>query len=222
MLDLKDRTRDIRLKTSLSVMKYLSPSAYGWVNGVVEGAHDVPRPFTKMLKQETFNRGAITGCEVGFGFGINAENLLKELNLYKLFCVDPFIGVEYPQAENIIRTYSDKRKSRFKVLSETCSRVCFVRLPSGKAAKTVLKNEQFDFVYIDGNHSYDFVTEDLCLYYDLVKPGGWIGGHDYIFGQNDVIKAVQEFAVRIGEPPVISFPDFWFYKVVPKGLIVEK
>ena len=37
----------------------------------------------------------------------------------------------------------------------------------------------FDWIYIDGNHLYDFVKQDLELYYPKVKPGGFLTGDDY-------------------------------------------
>jgi len=36
-----------------------------------------------------------------------------------------------------------------------------------------------DFVWIDGNHDYPFVKSDTQNAFKLVKPGGWIGWHDY-------------------------------------------
>lgn len=36
-----------------------------------------------------------------------------------------------------------------------------------------------DFIWIDGNHDYSFVKSDTENALKLVKPGGWIGWHDY-------------------------------------------
>jgi hypothetical protein len=30
-----------------------------------------------------------------------------------------------------------------------------------------------DFVYLDANHKYPFIAEDLRLWWPKVKPGGW-------------------------------------------------
>lgn len=54
----------------------------------------------------------------------------------------------------------------------------------------------FDWVYIDGNHSYDYVMKDLELCFKKVKPGGIIAGDDYTWGRKDgfpVKKAIQDF-----------------------------
>ena len=57
-------------------------------------------------------------------------------------------------------------------------------------------DDYFDWIYIDGNHLYDYVKQDLELYYPKVKPGGYITGDDYgVEGwwSNGVQKAVDEF-----------------------------
>jgi predicted O-methyltransferase YrrM len=48
-----------------------------------------------------------------------------------------------------------------------------------------------DFVFIDGDHSYDQVLKDLINYGLKVKPGGIVAGHDWIHGRLD--EAVKEF-----------------------------
>jgi cephalosporin hydroxylase len=40
-------------------------------------------------------------------------------------------------------------------------------------------DEYFDWIYIDGNHQYEFVLLDLESYYPKVKAGGSIVGDDY-------------------------------------------
>ena len=37
----------------------------------------------------------------------------------------------------------------------------------------------FDYIFIDGDHSYDGVKKDIAMWTCKVKKGGWIGGHDY-------------------------------------------
>lgn len=40
-------------------------------------------------------------------------------------------------------------------------------------------NNFFDFVHIDGDHSYDAVMNDLIEWSKRVRVGGIISGHDY-------------------------------------------
>jgi predicted O-methyltransferase YrrM len=44
--------------------------------------------------------------------------------------------------------------------------------------RALLGGEQLDFLFIDGDHSYDGVRHDFESYSTLVRPGGLIGFHD--------------------------------------------
>jgi SAM-dependent methyltransferase len=59
----------------------------------------------------------------------------------------------------------------------------------------------FDWVYIDGNHYYEFVLEDLRQCLARVRPGGIIAGDDYHWGEADgfpVRRAVADFLRESG------------------------
>ena len=59
----------------------------------------------------------------------------------------------------------------------------------------------FDWVYIDGNHSYAFVLNDLRLSLAKTKPGGAIAGDDYSWGEteaNSIQRAVDDFVDENG------------------------
>ena len=55
-----------------------------------------------------------------------------------------------------------------------------------------LSDQQFDVVYIDGNHDYEYVKRDILNYQTLVKPKGFLTGHDYGNAWVGVKKAVDE------------------------------
>lgn len=57
----------------------------------------------------------------------------------------------------------------------------------------------FDWVYIDGNHLYEYVKQDLELSLRKVKLGGYVTGDDYTEGgwwEGGVKKAVDELAMN--------------------------
>jgi hypothetical protein len=66
--------------------------------------------------------------------------------------------------------------------------------------------ETFDVIYIDGDHSYQGVKDDLALAKKIVKRGGLICGHDYEMNPaktannyNFGVKAaVDEFCIQYG------------------------
>ena len=58
----------------------------------------------------------------------------------------------------------------------------------------------FDWIYIDGDHTFDAVARDLALYAPKIAPGGLILGHDYNNsppfrdqGRFGVVEAVNAF-----------------------------
>lgn len=53
-------------------------------------------------------------------------------------------------------------------------------------------NQGIDVAFIDANHVYGAVKEDIELMLPLVKKGGWISGHDYGRGHVGVKQAVDE------------------------------
>jgi hypothetical protein len=62
--------------------------------------------------------------------------------------------------------------------------------------KEELPEKYFDFIYIDANHSYDFVKEDILGWYPKLKVNGILSGHDYLVGRkgrDGVKRAVDEF-----------------------------
>lgn len=74
-----------------------------------------------------------------------------------------------------------------------------------------------DFVYLDADHSYKGVMDDLKAWVTKIRPGGAIGGHDYIEGHIPagvfgVRSAVKDYFGR--EPNIITaepFPTWIIY-----------
>ena len=59
---------------------------------------------------------------------------------------------------------------------------------------------EFDLCYIDACHDYESVKRDLQACLLIVKPEGWLAGHDY--PQDDVRRAVGEIATTV--PKIFS------------------
>jgi len=140
-------------------------------------------------------RGYTLGCEVGVREGNNARELFRVIPNLQLILVDPYTVYEYRNFKkrnkwkwqqpimNKIRARAMHRLSRNDVI--------WLMTTSAHAAPCV-KDGLLDFVYIDANHSFDFITQDLQLWYPKVRHGGVISGHD--FGIRGVNSAVRSFA----------------------------
>jgi len=68
----------------------------------------------------------------------------------------------------------------------------------------------FDFVYIDGMHTYDQVKKDIKNYLPFLREGGFIGGHDYADNKEQVVKAVNEV---IGQPDAVFQDTSWIKQI---------
>lgn len=66
-----------------------------------------------------------------------------------------------------------------------------IRMTSLEAA-TLYKDGSLDFVFIDASHDYENVKADILAWRPKVKPGGFLGGHDYNELFPGVAKAVHE------------------------------
>lgn len=63
---------------------------------------------------------------------------------------------------------------------------------TSRSAGNQFANNSIDFIMLDAGHSYDALKDDLAVWYNKVKPGGYITGDDYgVF--DGVTRAANEF-----------------------------
>jgi hypothetical protein len=166
----------------------------------------------------------LLGVEIGVRYGKNAKQLLDLLPKLRLWLVDPW---EKPPAGDSFYHSGDGIADRppgywkkcyrdFKdIIKPVKNRVEIFRCRSHEAAQLARKNRQnhlFDFVFIDGDHSYDGVKRDIIEWYPLIKKGGLICGHDYGHSRiGEVKRAVDE---QFGERVQLGNDMTWFVQVV--------
>lgn len=139
-------------------------------------------------------------AEIGAWKGDFTRKILDKVKPKKLYLIDPYLFIpEYTNAwyggvsgsqENMDKIYNSVRK-RF----ENESSVEFKREYS-KDALNSLDDLSLDWVYIDGNHLYEYVKSDLVNSWTKVKVGGFVTGDDYNlkgWWSNGVKRAVDEF-----------------------------
>jgi len=168
-----------------------------------------PRHSVRFAKK-IFGGKKIIAIEIGTFQGYHAENILKELNIEKLYLVDPY--EEYIQEGTLGKTKGSLSKAeRFarNKLKRFGDRIFWVKKYSDDAVKDF--KEKVDFIYIDGNHDYKFVKEDMENYFKILKKGGVMGGHD-ITGGFGVEQALVEFCYENKLVPRISRTDWWVVK----------
>jgi hypothetical protein len=149
---------------------------------------------------------------------------LENLSIKKLYLIDPYnLYNEYKEGKNHYGVDQDPldlaEKEAQKRLEKYSDKIIWIKKMSGDALKDIL--DDLDFVYIDGNHQYEFITKDIENYYPKIRSGGILGGHDmyngFCFEHNGVIQAVTEFVAKNNLQLYVELPDWW----VVKGKIAE-
>lgn len=139
------------------------------------------------------------GVEVGVAFGQFSGRILSTWKGEELHLVDPWQSYT-GYTENHAHVNFDEWFESVQKLALDDPRAKIKRMTSKEAAP-LFRNSELDFVYIDGNHDYSFVLEDLDLWYPKVKVGGIIGGHDFYSSHEggaccDVDRAVIRWAIE--------------------------
>lgn len=66
---------------------------------------------------------------------------------------------------------------------------------SSAAAARSLADDSLDFVFLDADHGYEAMSQDLDAWYRKLKPGRLLAGDDWDPGKwPGVVRAVEEFA----------------------------
>jgi ubiquinone/menaquinone biosynthesis C-methylase UbiE len=134
--------------------------------------------------------------EVGVFKGDFSKDIFDSCGPSELVLIDIFEGIMGSGDKDGNNMQYIDLNDYFLHLSDFFSEISEVKLIKGKSSE-VLKNlnkNSYDFIYIDASHEYNDVKIDLFLSYDLIKPGGYISGHDYEINRfPGVVKAVEEF-----------------------------
>ena len=142
------------------------------------------------------------GAEIGVDIGLYSEILCKANPNLHLYSIDPWKFSAYdagvipsdiailPNQEGFDKACNQARK---RLVPYNCT---IVRKDSLMAAKDFADNS-LDFVYIDANHDFVNVANDLHTWKKKVRLGGILSGHDYenfnYKKQNHVKQVVQTY-----------------------------
>jgi len=124
-----------------------------------------------------------TAAEIGVADALNVKSWVA--------LGDPFDFKEIVLIDNTDQLYHIECINKF-VSNFPFAR--FLNMSSIEAAEK-FPDEYFDFIYIDGDHSYLGVCADLATWQNKVKKGGFIAGHDYDVDPGFCVnRAVDGFA----------------------------
>lgn len=118
--------------------------------------------------------GLKVGAEIGVEQGVYTEVLCKTgLEVYAVDSWQAYRGYRDHVNQKKLDGFLEKVKERLVPYSYH-----IVKKFSMDAVKD-FKNESLDFVYIDANHTFRYVAEDIYEWSRKVRKGGIVAGHDY-------------------------------------------
>jgi predicted O-methyltransferase YrrM len=146
-----------------------------------------------------------TFVELGAWLGKSSAYLCDKATSQEITIIDSFKGT----AEYIDSYYKlAKTNDIYELFLENMgSRNYNVIKATSKAASKKFANESLDVVFIDLDHSYKAVKEDIKLWLPKVKKGGFIAGDDYHENWKGVIQAVDALL-----PRATFIDDCWIYQ----------
>ncbi|MCB4790781.1 MAG: class I SAM-dependent methyltransferase [Elusimicrobia bacterium] len=174
-----------------------------------------PRPFERLA----VSGKNLTGVEIGVYKADHAESLLENLDIRRLYLVDPYnLYGDYDAGKAHYGIDQDPlelaKKEAVKRLSRFSDKISWVYKKSSDSMNDI--PDGLDFVYLDGNHGEAFVNEELINFYPKIRKGGVIGGHDFYNGfcreHDGVVQAVTKYAVKNGLVLQVELPDWWIIK----------
>lgn len=156
-----------------------------------------------VLPQIGTNSSAV---EVGVWRGHYSMDIHRALKPKQYWGVDPYLYREnYADAPDALEYVSqhnlDQLHFKVDLLFQCMSNSKLLRT-TGQEAAAQFEDQSLDFVYIDGDHSYEFVSGDCAAWWPKIRKGGILAGHDYTSGNPQkghvygVIEAVTEHCER--------------------------
>jgi len=147
--------------------------------------------FPKILNDKELTK---IGVEIGVFEADFSKHILNNWD-GKLYLIDPWrkLDNEYIDISNV----SESWKKAINNILGFEDRAFMLRGLSNQLVD-LFSDNSLDFVYIDANHAYKYVKEDINIWYPKVKSGGILAGHDYLklnwdeppFSENGIDKHI--------------------------------
>lgn len=181
-------------------MKYTTNKEQTWMRDAAgtEGLLD--------LIKELGDNSEKTMIEIGSFVG--ESTVLFARSFKKVIAIDPFLA-DYDPADptsymfefkNVYETYLERTGDHQNI--ETI-------VSTSDDAVEKLGGLKYDFIYIDGLHTYNGVKTDIINYLPLVKEGGVIGGHDYTNQIPHLVGVYEAVNQMFGAPDKVFKDNSW-------------
>lgn len=165
---------------------------------------EIPDSTRNELPEFFKEMGFTVGAEVGVYRGEFTEKFCRAG--LKMYAIDPWTGyIGAGRSERLQNMQDYNYECARKTLAPF--KDCKLVRKTSMDALNDFKPGSLDFVYIDGDHRFKFIAEDIYEWYGKVKKGGIISGDDYFCTSpvaNNVLchvkPVVDAFALTFGIP----------------------
>lgn len=162
------------------------------------------------------------GAEVGVFAGDMSAALLRANPILHLDMIDSWEG----GGSAYIGDSGDWHAKLSQSAQDGFQQAAFDRTAFAHDRRTVMRGRslqaaqhsphRYDFVFLDADHSYEGCKSDIEAWSSKVKPGGWLGGHDYEntgFPKFGVTRAVNEFVAARNLALELGENFCWFVRI---------
>ena len=148
------------------------------------------------------------GAEIGVHLGEFSSVILSLAKPRKLHLIDPWQHVADPTykwalygGENVTQADMDARYQLVlnRFAGEIAAGAVEVHRQRSVDAAPLINDGELDFIYLDGDHTYEAVSQDLKAFFPKIRTGGLIIGDDYHlrgWWKDDVVRAFNEFIAQ--------------------------
>lgn len=152
--------------------------------------------------------------EIGCFEGLSTVFFLNTLRNSNIHCVDPFLCL----AENKDKDFNQVFENFKNNIKEFKKRVRLSKTTSDNFFKKS-ENENFDLIYIDGNHHADNVYRDAINSFKLLNEKGFIVFDDFFWDYYDEVNLNP-----IGGIKQFLYENFFDLRIVSIGyqLVIQK
>ncbi len=168
------------------------------------------------LRQLIEDKQSTTIAEVGVWKAHFSSYILENCDFVKrVYSIDPYKQWPHEQYVDGKNNHSQERFDKIyqkvaATLSSFGERSTLIRDDSIGASKQI-EDESLDLVWIDANHGYEWVRDDINAWFPKVKSGGIVSGDDYSLEFPGTIKAVTEYC-DVRDIFVTVYGCVWYFE----------
>jgi predicted O-methyltransferase YrrM len=160
-------------------------------------AYQIPSEIKALLKEVKRN-GASTILDIGTFDGGTLYLWTRFLEGQKIITIDLPFPYGYPSEKTkLFRLFNPNKELHFLRGSSFSNEIVDM-------VSNILKGDEIDLLFVDGDHSYEGVKKDFDQYKPFVRDGGIIAFHDIVSTRYGVSKFWNEVKHKYNSKEIIA------------------